>query len=201
MFRDSEIRARGLRAALGEMLPRLLERNCVLRLCTCQRLNLSGAELSFFVRTTAPLFRALHLPKRCELCPSNLRMHSPAETTVRSGEHVFTINNLREPDESVSHKLRMLQNIGRVTDQARDQKFCLEAASYFSIPSTRARDARCRPPPRRPAFTVRDLDADHASYPNKCGSGHDLPEFLLTHGLRRRPGMRPICDFNENHQS
>lgn len=47
-------------------------------------------------------------------------MNAPAQTTVRTRNHVLAANNLGEMDNSIGHKLGVFENVGCMTDYPGD---------------------------------------------------------------------------------
>src|SRR6185369_2854790 len=59
--------------------------------------------------------------ERAQLGPGDLRMDAAAEAAVGAGDQVFPADDLGERDDAVGHQLRMLDEIGRVADDAGNQ--------------------------------------------------------------------------------
>ena len=49
-------------------------------------------------------------------------MHASAEAAIGAGEHVFPPDDVGEADQPVGDQVRMLDHVGRVTDDARYQQ-------------------------------------------------------------------------------
>ena len=58
--------------------------------------------------------------KSRKLCPGDLRMHPTAEPTVGRGDDILAPHRPGKADDAIGHEFRMLQHVGGVTDQARD---------------------------------------------------------------------------------
>jgi hypothetical protein len=56
-----------------------------------------------------------------ELCPSNLGMHPASHAAVGPADHILAPNNGRPIGEPAGDELRMLHNIGGMTDHAGHQ--------------------------------------------------------------------------------
>jgi hypothetical protein len=50
-------------------------------------------------------------------------MHSPAETAVGAGDDVFSAYEFSELDDAISYQCRVLDQVGGVADDARDEDF------------------------------------------------------------------------------
>src|SRR5215470_15329500 len=63
--------------------------------------------------------------QRREFRPGNLWVNASAETAIGPGDHVFTSDDACETNEPVGDKLGVLEDIGCVTDDARNQDLAL----------------------------------------------------------------------------
>src|SRR5262249_37479149 len=59
--------------------------------------------------------------KRLQLRPRNLRMDAESQAAIGAGNDVLTTNEAREAHDAVGDELGMLDDIGRVADDTRDE--------------------------------------------------------------------------------
>src|SRR5690242_15096670 len=61
------------------------------------------------------------ITERAKLGPGDLRMDAAAETAVGAGDDVFPADEFSERDEAIGHKFGVLDQIGGVADDTRDE--------------------------------------------------------------------------------
>src|SRR5215472_5417045 len=61
--------------------------------------------------------------KGLQLRPRNLRVHTESQAAIGAGNDIHTANESCEADDAVGDELRMLDDIGRVADDTRDENF------------------------------------------------------------------------------
>jgi hypothetical protein len=58
-----------------------------------------------------------------QLGPGDLRMDAAAEATVGAGDDVFLADDFSERDDAIGYQFRVLDKVGGVADDARDEDF------------------------------------------------------------------------------